>query len=78
MSHARSLLARVRKLEAEGRNPILGKIGSVARLEQTLSEENNPDADPRAGEFFVMCVRRWIDGTDRTSNDPVPEEFRSV
>ena len=77
MSRARAMLVRLRKLEVEGQHPILRKIGSIARLEEVMSEPA-PGVDPRAGQFLTMCVRRWIDGTARTSNEPVPEEFTSV
>jgi hypothetical protein len=77
MSRARSLLARVRALEAVGQHPLLAKIGSIERVERIMSQPA-PDVDPRAGQFFAMCARRWVDGSDRTSNDPVPEEFRNM
>lgn len=77
MSRARAMLVRLRKLEVEGQNPILRKIGSIERLERVMSQPA-PEVDPRAGQFFLMCVRRWVDGSDRTSNDPVPEEFHAI
>jgi hypothetical protein len=77
MTKARSMLDKVREMEVSGQNPMLAKIGSIERLEQVMSQPP-PDVDPRAGQFLTMCVRRWLDGTDRSSNEPVPEEFYNV
>ena len=73
----RSQLDRVRQMGSHGQHPILRKIGSLERLERIMSQPA-PDVDPRACQFFLMCVRRWVDGSVRTSSDPVPEEFRAV
>jgi hypothetical protein len=75
MSRIRSMLDRVRKLEAIGKNPLLAKIGSLERLEKIMSEPP-PEVDPKIGPFFMACVRGWIDGSHTEHNGkPIPEEF---
>lgn len=64
MSSARSLLSRLRKLEAGGANPILKKLGPLQSFEQDLSARV---ADGRMcaidGPFVGQCVRRWVSET---------------
>jgi hypothetical protein len=74
MSRARSLLDRVRAIEASNKHQLLIKIGSFERLEKIMSQPL-PEVDPRVGPFLLECVRGWINGTDRT-DEAIPEEFR--
>lgn len=73
MSRARSMLVRIRKIETSGKNQMLIKIGSFARLEQLISQPP-PDVDPRVGLFLLECVRGWVNGSDH-NGEPMPKEF---
>lgn len=77
MSRARAMLERVRKLEANNQHWIVQRYGSVERFKRIFNEPQ-PGVDPRVGSFMAACIDRWVDGSDRTSNDPVPEEFRTI
>lgn len=62
MTTARSLLTRLRKLEAVGVNPILKKLGGFEQFESEIAARV---ADGRMsaedGPFIAQCLRKWAD-----------------
>jgi hypothetical protein len=60
---ARSMLARVRRLETGNTSPILKVIGSIESFEESISVEVAAGRMcPIDGPHIVKCVRKWISG----------------
>ncbi len=61
MSSPRTLLARVRKLEAEPVNPILRVIGSLDEFEAEIQQGiEGGRYDPTDMPLVANCFRRWV------------------
>ena len=60
---ARSLLARVRRLETGNTSPILKVIGSIESFEEQITVEVAAGRMcPTDGPFIAKCVRKWVNG----------------
>jgi hypothetical protein len=60
---ARSMLARVRRLETGNKSPILKVIGTVEAFEEhTIALVASGHVCPLDGPFLVKCVRKWVSG----------------
>lgn len=73
---ARSLLTRLRKLETDGTNPVLKKIGSLEQFADTVNRAIN---DKRVcavdGPFLINCVRRWANETHQYNDGRMIESW---
>jgi len=63
MSKARSLLARLQRLETGNKSPILRIIGSVEEFEARINAQVAAgQMCPIDGPFLAKCVRKWATG----------------
>jgi hypothetical protein len=74
---ARSLLARLARIETSNRSPILQGIGgSIEAFEQNIAGRIAAGKMcPHDGPILAKCVRRWVEDTHHVTYGNTVESF---